>query len=80
MEIDQRIAHLSHEINKMMSEYAELDMRKIKNTFVTETGEIELLSDPDELDREIADVKEILNEELFELDQAIGERDGMASE
>ena len=53
MEINERIAHLSHEINALISKFAELEFRKIKNGYL------------------------IINEDLFELDQCIGERDGL---
>ena len=77
MEIDERIAHLSHEINKLISEFATLEMRKIKNVYITETGEIAYLIDPGEINHEIDECREIMNEDLFELDQLIGERDNL---
>ena len=77
MEINERIAHLSNEINKLISEFATLQMRKIKNGYITETGELEYIINPEEIDREIDECQEILNENLFELDQLIGERDNL---
>jgi hypothetical protein len=77
MEIDERIAHLSHEINALISKFAELEFRKIKNGYITETGELDTIIDPKEIEDEIDECREIMNEDLFELDQCIGERDGL---
>lgn len=77
MEIEQRISHLSHEINKVISEFATLELRKIKNVYITETGEIANLIDPGEINRQIDECREVMNENLFELDQLIGERDNL---
>lgn len=75
MEIEKRIAHLSHEINTLISKFAELEFRKIKNGYITETGELETIIDPEEIENEIDECRELMNEDLFELDQCIGERD-----
>ena len=78
MEINERIAHLSHEINALISKFAELEFRKIKNGYITETGELDTIVDPKGIEDEIDECRELINEDLFELDQCIGERDGLS--
>lgn len=80
MSIDQRIAHLSHEINKLIDEYAVAEMRRIKNVYISDEGEITNIATPDDLMEESDEIKELLNENLYELDQAIGERDNLDRE
>lgn len=80
MTLEQRIAHLSSEINKLIDKYAVAEMRRIKNVFISDTGEITNIATPEDLMKESEEIKEILNENLYELDQAIGERDSLDRE
>lgn len=77
MEIEQRIASLARAANEQKDKYARIEMRRIMNTFITSTGQLRSVKPPEELEQEARECKEILNETLFELDQAIGERDGL---
>lgn len=80
MELDTKIANLAREINKNISDYATLEMRRIKNAYITERGEVKTVILSDEIESQVQETKEILNENLFELDQAIGERDCLMKE
>ena len=75
METEQRIASLAREINRLTSEFAKYEMRKIRNIYITEVGEIATIEDPQVIQDKIETCKEELNENLFELDQLIAERD-----
>lgn len=57
MNIDQRIAHLSHEINKLIDEYAVAEMRRIKNVYISDEGEITNITTPDDLMKESDEIK-----------------------
>lgn len=77
MSVEEDIAKLSKEINKLIDQYSVAEMRKIKNVCISDTGEIKTIIPPDDLTQESDEIKESLNEKLYDLDQAIGERDNL---
>lgn len=66
-----RVAELAREYNTLNHEYAMAVMRRIRNVYLSEEGEIMTLVPPDELETREEELKEAMNQVLYELDQEL---------
>ena len=74
-DINLHIGNLAAQANKAINEYARLEMCRIKNIFVSDTGHLGYLQPPDELEKEIKLQKAKVTMLLDEIAQAVEERD-----
>lgn len=73
MNKDQRIASLAMKANRLIDKYADLETKKIKNVWITETGDYIQVVNPEIFDKQITAIKEEIDQTLKLIDE---ERDG----
>lgn len=73
--IEQKIASLAREYNRLNNEYARIVMRRIRNVWLSEDGEVTTIEPPEYLEAKEDELKAEINETLYEIEQAIGVRD-----
>lgn len=73
MNKDQRIASLAMKANRLIAKLADLESKKTKNVWITETGNYIQVVNPEIFDKQITAIKEEIDQTLKLIDE---ERDG----
>lgn len=73
MNKDQRIASLAMKANRLIAKLADLESKKTKNVWITETGNYIQVVDPDIFERQIVAIKADIDKTFKDIDKELND-------
>lgn len=73
MNKDQRIASLAMKANRLIAKLADLESKKTKNVWITETGNYIQVVDPDIFERQIVATKADIDKTFKDIDKELND-------
>ncbi len=73
MNKDQRIASLAMKANRLIAKLADLESKKTKNVWITETGNYIQVVDPDIFERQIVAIKADIDKTFKDIDKELSD-------